>query len=235
MRAAASSRASGRPSRRRTIAATARPVRRREREGRLDLLGTLHEQRDRGRLQQFVDAGCTLRRHIQRRQRQLCLRPDLQRRAARGDDLQRGASGHERCDVAGGLEHLLQVVEQEKHASIADDRADRVECRAAVRLGDVERDADRGHHVGCRRDGCDRDECRSIRKRVLHAAKELDREPRLSGAAGSGDGQDAGTAAQPVQRRLKHLLAAEQRRGWRWRRLEDRSPPAATRWRPSDA
>ena len=151
-----------------------------------------------GHVAQRVERRRVLRRQLERRQAELRLRADLERRAARGDHLQRGTAGDERGDVRRGIEHLLEVVEHQEHAAVADDGGERVERRAAVRLGDVERGADRRQHLRRRGDGGERDEGRAAGVLGRQAAEELDREARLAGAAVAGDGEQARAAAQAL-------------------------------------
>ena len=106
----------------------------------------------------------------------------------------------QRGDVFRGVDHLLEIVEHQQHAALADHGAERVERRAAVRLGDLQRDADRRHHLGRRRDRGERDERRAAGILGRHAAEELDREARLAGATVSGHGEHARAAAQAFRR-----------------------------------
>ncbi len=202
-----------------------------EREAGLHLLGALDEECDRRALPQRLQRRRVLRRQLERRQTELRLRADLERRAARRDHLQRGAARDERGDVSRGIEHLLEIVEHQEHAAIADDRAERVERRTAVRLGDVERDGDRRQHLGGHGDRGERDERRATGVVGRQTAEELDRETRLAGAAVAGDGEHARAAAQAFGGGREVLLAAEQGRGRGRRRLRDRCrlPASAAR------
>jgi hypothetical protein len=62
--------------------------------------------------------------------------------------VQPGAARDQRCDVSRGIEHLLQIVEHEQHAALADHRGKCVERTAATRLGNGERSGDHGQHFG---------------------------------------------------------------------------------------
>jgi hypothetical protein len=134
---------------------------------------------------------------------------DLERRAAGGDHPQRRAARRERRDVEGSVEHLLEVVEHQQHGPVADHRGERLERRAPERLGDVERGGDRGHHLGRRGHGGERDERRAARVRVREPAVQLDREARLTGAAVAGDGEHARPGGEARLGGREQLVAAE--------------------------
>ena len=109
-----------------------------------------------------------------------------------------------------------------QHAALPDHGAERIERRAAVRLGDVQRGADGRQHRRRGRHRRERHECRAARILRCQAAEQLDREARLACAAVSRHGEHARATAHAIRCGVERLLAAEQGRGGRRRRLEDR-------------
>ena len=199
-----------------------RRVRRRKREVLLDLHCSLEKQCDRRTGPEGVERRHVRRRKLERRQAELGLAADLERRAARRDHLKRRTSRDERRDLLGDVDDLLQVVEHDQHAALPDHRAQRIERRAAVRLGDVQRDANvRQHRRGCRHRR-ERHECGAAGILRHQPVEKFDREARLASAAIPRHREQARTTAHAIHRGLQRLLTAEQGCGRRRRRLEDR-------------
>ena len=118
-----------------------------QREAGLDLRGPLDEERHGRAAPERVERLGAGRGQLERRQAELGLGADLERRAAGGDDAQPRATRDERGDVLRRVQHLLEVVEHEQHVAASDHRPERVESRAALRLGNREGGRDRGQHV----------------------------------------------------------------------------------------
>ena len=174
-RPAASSIASGSPSRRRTMSATSAQLRRRGRGAGADPAGPVEEDRHRR------DPGRVLRVRVgkrERRQPEGVLRGEPERFAAGGQHRQPRARGQERGDrVARRVEQVLAVVDDQQPGALAEERD---AGREDVALDDLQvqrrrqRVRDRGR-VG------DRGE--QQHGRGLAALRDLQRHPGLADAA----------------------------------------------------
>ena len=139
MRAAASSRASGRPSRRAQIAATAWALSGVSVKARLDCPSAVHEQGDRGDLAQLGQWRQTAQvRHRQWAQRQLVLPAHPQRLAAGDQHLEARARRQELGDVRRGRHDLLEVVEHHQQLAAAQGLREAFEQRALAKLADAD-------------------------------------------------------------------------------------------------
>jgi hypothetical protein len=139
MRAAASSRASGRPSSWRQVAATSLALASVTANPGFTRAARWVKERDRGRFRHVVGGG-RVRPGRSRAEQHLDLGADPERRLARRHDLEAGTAGGERGDVRGSARDLLEVVEHQAPL-FGEQRRDRVHGGPAVRLGDVERRA----------------------------------------------------------------------------------------------
>ena len=104
---------------------------------------------------------------------------DAERNATRDEKLEPRAAGDQRGHVGRGVDDLLEVVEDEEHAPIADERGDAVDDRALLGLLDVERGSECGKEVGGVGDVREADERGAVGKLRRQAMRELDREAGL--------------------------------------------------------
>ena len=207
IRAAASSIASGSPSSRWQISATAgafslvtREVgpdlaRPRDEQGHRLVLAELRRRRERSRPRQR-----------QRRHRQLLLAPQPQPGPAGDEDRQAGRGGEQLGDDRGGLEHVLEVVEHQQQPPLPQVVDHGVAQRPLALLPHPQRRRDgRGHEgrVGQRRQV---DEPDPVGEGVEQLGRRLQRQARLADAARPGQRQQPGPRAGSVRSR------AEQRR-----------------------
>jgi hypothetical protein len=94
-----------------------------QREGRIGGAGTLDEERDRRSLRQDVETGpCLVGRQWEGRDGVLLLAGEAEPRPARRQDVQGGAGGEESGEVRGGLDEMLQVVENQQELAIVQRR-----------------------------------------------------------------------------------------------------------------
>ena len=118
----------------------------------------------------------------QRTQRVLALRRDPQRLATGHEQLSARARSHERCDIAGGVDDLLEVVEHEQRPPVAEERG-------RVALG-ADRARDRGEderRIAKRRQV---DEPDAVGERVPRLARRREREASLPDPAGTRERDD---------------------------------------------
>ena len=132
-----------------------------------------------------------------------------------------GAARHDRLDVRGGAQQvgddrgrgddLLEVVEDEQEALVAQPVGERFLDRATAALGDAERTRDARcdeHRIA---DRLERHEEDAVREVVRRPRRELERQPRLAGPARPGQRQQPGPRQQPG-RRLELRVAPDERR-----------------------
>ena len=115
----------------------------------------------------------------QRQHRVLLLGPQAQHRAAGGQDRQAGAAGQQLTQVAGGPDHLLQVVQDQQPGTVADLLGQGLQRRARPRQVGAYRPADAGEHqpgIGDRRQ---RDERGSHAEAVTQPLAHRHRQPVL--------------------------------------------------------
>ena len=113
---------------------------------------------------------------------------------------------------------MLAVVEDEQELARRQLRGDRVHQGAARKRPQVEHLGNRVGDVGALADRIELDEDRAVGERVLPAARELEREPRLAGATGAREREQAGAPEQRPQ--LGELVLASHERA----RLEGQPP-----------
>ena len=246
-RAAASSMASGRPSRRRQISTMASALSSVKREVVADGLGPIDEQRTAGNEPSSLDRRSLRgRRHRQRADGVLALGPKPQHGAARREDLRAPGSGPAAASRSGATLHdLLEVVQHEQGRRVRErarpgrrGRApaldDQRPTAAAMRGSTSSGSGDRG---------------RAARTRVpcgvaiVQPLAHGDRQPRLADAAGTGEGDEpdvrpsraASTTASDVlpRARSRSSTVTGSERGRRWlssaRRRMRRSAAAAAK------
>lgn len=155
-------------------------------------------------------------------ERDLHLGTDLQGTTARRDYLECRATRDERGDVISRVHDLLQIVEHEEDAAVADDRNERIERRAAVCLRDLERRRNGQHDIGGGGDRRKRDERRAARVLGMQTTEQLDCEPCLPGTADTRHSEDPRAAVHALACGDEHGFAAEQRCRRRWGRLVNR-------------
>ena len=107
--------------------------------------GPVDEQRHRRRRRQLLERHAAgLGRQRQRRHRVLPLGPQLQHRAAGGQDRHAGTAGQQLVEVAGGVDHLLQVVEDQQPPVVAELLDQGLQRRVRPRQVGADRPGDAG-------------------------------------------------------------------------------------------
>ena len=145
---------------------------------------------------------------------------DPQRNAARDEEPQLGAAAHKLGDIGRRVDDLLEVVEDEQHLAVADERDDAVGERALLRLLHVERRCERGEeaarvgHVG------EPGERRAVGELRRKRARDLGRKARLPDSARSGHRHDAIRAHEVGEVRELPLPAEQLRARFRQRRAD---------------
>jgi hypothetical protein len=161
----------------------------------------------------------------QRRHGNFALTADIQRLAARGEDLQMWTRPEQLCDLANGVEHVLDVVEHEERVSRAQEAdQQRLGISTAGRRGDVEGGHDGQHHVArVPHSGQGHVEC-AIAKRGAESHRKMVREARLAGAPGTGERDQAGVRTSQQLGHELHLRVStdelpplHRRKAARWR------------------
>ena len=132
----------------------------------------------------------------QRRNGDLPLAADVQRFAARGEDLQVRTGPEQLRDVGGGLEHLLEIVEDEERASGPQEAEQQLlRISAGGWRGDLEGGDDGGHHVARVAHAGEGHVEDAVAKRGAEGVGQMDREARLAGTPGAGERDQAGVRA----------------------------------------
>ena len=139
----------------------------------------------------------------QRRQRVLPLGGDAQQLAARHDRTHSRTRREQRRDVAGGPDHLLEVVQQEQALGVP-------EMPGELVIG-ADRVRDRGEDVRRVADRREPDEPDPVRERGRRLAGDRDGEPRLADPARPGDGDETTVAGHEPEDVCELLLAADER------------------------
>ena len=193
-----------------------------EREAGLDLRGPLDEERHGRAAPERVERLGAGRGQLERRQAELGLGADLERRAAGGDDA--AASGNARrarrrppprpapargCRARAARRGFRPP--SRAHREPSGPCASGI-ARAVATVGSTS--AGRGHRG-------ERDEGRAARVAARVAVEQLDREARLAGAAVAGDREQTRPAAQALRGGFERLLPAEERCRGNGRRAED--------------
>ena len=197
VRAAASSMASGSPSRRVQMPAITREVIVGGLERCADVCGAGDEELD----------GVVRR---ERRHRPDGLAADSQPLAAGGDDAQAGAAAQEVLgDLGGRPDHVLAVVEHQEHLPIAD------HLRQSARVREVERRSDRGADAGWIADGSQLHQAPAERQVRGLEPGHLEREACLAHSTGPDERHEAMVGHEA--REVAQLLVASDQRGQRFR------------------
>ena len=99
-------------------------------------------------------------------------------------------SGQQRADLRRGLDHLLDVVEDEQQAAAAECPGELLGERPITGVADAERVRDRREHEAGLQYGREVDEHHAVGECGLHLACRRHREPALAYPAGAGDGHE---------------------------------------------
>ena len=137
-------------------------------------------------------------RDPERRDRVLLLAAEVQAGAAGHEDPELRRGGEEAGDDRGGVLEVLEVVEHEEHVAIAQRVRDGVEERPFRGLADEERRRDRRRQQVGFRDRGELDEERPVAVSQEPLRRDLEREARLAGATRPGQRDEPG----PVEERL---------------------------------
>ena len=175
-----------------------------------------------------VDGGRAAREELQRleprerRHRILALDREAQGRPARHEQLECGAGREKSRDGRCGANHLLEVVQHEQQPAPAQRFCQCVEQVGARYLSDSRGLRDLGRHERSIRDGSERHEGDAVRELRRDLRRHLERESRLAGAAGAGQGQETDVVASEERAYVRHLVAAPDERRRRWRQVPQR-------------
>ena len=120
----------------------------------------------------------------------------MERGAARRQDRQLRRAGQELADDGRRGAELLEVVEDEQDAPAGEVIDESIDRRSSAAIRQAQHLGDRRRHERRIRDGLERDEPDAVRKGFCAPRGELEAEPRLAGAARSGQGQEASPAEQ---------------------------------------
>jgi len=169
-----------------------RRVLQRQVESRTDCPSALDEERDRIDRPQLVKADVTrAARERERRHEKLLLSGDPERFTARHEHLHARGPGDQLADGSGCGHDLLEIVQDEQERAVAQVLDECLEGVASRSFAQSERRRDSWPHelgIGDRRQ---RNEDRSIVERVRCLACDLHGQPRLAGAAWSGQRDDS--------------------------------------------
>ena len=198
VRVAASSMASGSPSSRAQISATAGAFSGGQLEAGPHRLGPLDEQPDRlGPAEGLEVRGPGRVGQGQRRHHQLLLAPERERDPGGGQHREPGGGGEQLLDHRAGLRHLLEVVRHEQEPPVAEVVAQRLQDGAAGRLGDPQGPGqDGGDQVRVGHRGQVGEEG-AVAVAGQQLGRDLEGQAGLAGAAGAGEGEQPGPSQQP--------------------------------------
>ena len=199
-RDAASSIPRGRPSSRWQISATAAVSSIEQREPGLHATGPFDEQAHRFALERVVGPVRQVR-HAERRDGILLLDRESERRPARDQHVQSGRRLEQLADPRRRVDDLLEVVEHEQRLAIGQVAGEAVERCRPRRFHEREARRDRRDDQLRIADRVEGDEPRAILELAGHPSRELDRQPRLARAAGTGQRDQALLAARARQAR----------------------------------
>jgi hypothetical protein len=201
-----------------------------EREVGLDRPGTLDEQRhgrhlgQRGGIPEVLGP-----RQFERGERELVLAVDAQRLAAGDQHLQPGAAGEQVADQRRRRDHVLEIVEEQKHLPLAEMRTKSLDQRHGLGLADPEL-------VGYGRDdllgvahGCQRDEEDAVGEPIEERPRDLEAEARLADPGRADHGQQAHVGARKPPPQLGRLALPAHEAAQRGRQGV---PPRAARQEP---
>ncbi len=130
----------------------------------------------------------------------------LQELSARDDDVEVGTCRQQVSQPARSVQQVLEVVQQEQHAHVADERPERLLARPEGLSGLVEDEARIAHWS-------ERHPEDTVGILVGRLRRSLQRQPCLAGAAGAGEGEQANIVTGEQLDDLRELaLAADERR-----------------------
>ena len=214
IRAAASSSASGRPSRRRQSSATALGVQLGELEVGPDVARASDKEPYRLRAPETVDLERA--RRVGKLERGDGVDPlfgDVERRAAGDEERQAGCTREQLGEHRRRVEQLLEVVEHEQRPPAAQGGDQRFERSAFRPLDQAERAGDRGRDEVGVADRSELDEHHATGELGVEACCGLDGEPRLSRSGRSRQGQEAHICPAQQRADLPLLPAPADERG----------------------
>ena len=216
-RAAASSMPSGSPSTSAQTLVDDRAVRARVPAGP-DGPRPLDEEPSRGRV---------LAADAERRHRHLVLAGHAQRGAARDDEARSGRDSDDLGDARGGVDDVLEVVQDEQHRALGKERRQRLDRGSRCAVEQADRPGDQRLDVGRVLDRRERHEPRPVGVLGLDRAGRLGGDARLADAARAGDGHEPGVVEQRPER-LDLVVAPDEGRQPRLE-VADRRPAGADR------
>ena len=155
--------------------------------------------------------GPRIGRRGQARDRVFLLARDPQRRAAGDDQLELGGRSEELADERCGVDHLLEVVEDEQDPPAGDPLRQLFADRHPALLDEAEDRRDRRADQGRLTNRLEGHEVDAVGERLGDARRELQRQAGLARAARSGQGQQA-RLGQPGGRVGQLVLAADEGR-----------------------
>ena len=182
-----------------------------EREAGRDRAGALDEQPHRLVAERSSGASGGVRvGDRERRDAEDDLARDAQRLAAGREDVSRGAArSSASASAALAPSTCSQLSSTSSSVARREEAGERVDEAPAGQRAHVERGGDRVRDERALRDGGELDERRAVGVRVLGGARELEREPRLAGAAGAGEREQA-RAPRAVPELRELVLAADE-------------------------
>ena len=173
--------------------------------------GALHEELHRGHVGELVEREVRTSRNRKGWHRPHQLGGDAERLAAGGQDLHVGTPlQHLLDELAGGVEHVLAVVEHEQHRPRRQQLDDRLVEGAARPLLHVERGRERGRDRALVAHRRELDQAHAVGEVVGDGAGEAVREARLAHAARTEQREDA-PGLEQARRELEVTLAPDQR------------------------
>jgi hypothetical protein len=136
-------------------------------------------------------------------------------RGATGDQQGQLRTGRQqRGQVGRGVDELFEVIQDQQHATSRQQGCEAVQRRTRGALACAKLLRDGGQDQRRIRDRRERDEGHAARKRALQRASDLDRQTRLTNAAGAGQGDEPHVAPAEQTTELAELqLAADERGG----------------------
>lgn len=169
------------------------------REGRANAGDEQRDARHRGQLRhrrQPARIG-----HGQREDRQQLLARHREGRPAGGDHAHPRAAGQQPGDVVGRVEQVLDVVQHQQHAPLAQVPAQGDRQRLGARVAQAERAGDGGQHVCRVAQRGEVDEHRAVGVLAAQPQRQLQGQPRLARATGADQREEPGRAEQHAGRR----------------------------------
>ena len=182
-------------------------------ELRVRLLGSLEQERDRRHAGQGVEVARSALGQAEGPDRDDLLAAHAKRRLAGHEDAAQWRRGRQLGHLRRGVEHVLEVVEDQQHPPLPHEfpQADR---RRDALLRHAQRAGDRRRHPGRIGDPLEPHEEHPVREVLEHRVARGERQPRLAGAARAGEREQAYVGPQqPLAHGGDLALAADQRGG----------------------